>query len=45
MIWIEKIYIQKVLEGGSSIIDMDILFYYDNKMNCLYYVTALKLAR
>ena len=40
----KKIYIQKWFEGDSSIIDVGGLIYYDTKINCVYYGTALKLA-
>ena len=39
----KKFYIQEGLEGASSIIDVGGLIYYDKKMNCVYYGTALKL--
>ena len=45
MTWSGKIfYIWEELEGASSIVNFGSLIYYDNKMNCVYYGTALKLA-
>ena len=40
----KNLYIYEELEGESSIIDVGSLIYYDKKMNCVYYGTALKLS-
>ena len=39
----KNFYIQELLEGVSSIINVGGLIYYDNRMNCVYYGTAFKL--
>ena len=39
---LKKICIQGGIEGASPIINVVSFIYYDKKMNCVYYKTALK---